>query len=403
VIIEKCKYSILIPSRNGAQYLPHAVRTVLSQNYPDCEVIVSVNHSTDNSLEVLKQFDDPRLKVIVPPKPLSMTKNFEWLLQHAQGEWIAIIGDDDGIMPYFFEEMEGILTRWPKVECVTSRGAYYSWGIGKVNYSYIRTEKIIQSKRWLLSMFVGTKKYPDLPSLYTVGVVKDSLIQRILQKSQGQFFHDLAPDVYSGVAIAASIPCFLQVGTPLFWRGTSSKSVGMSHILSAYGTANEEMQRRAQEFQQMSQKDGISVAEGIYLDLWLYGISPFIIYAAFKRLPFKTNLFQGKWVEWLIYTAILKKIDELYDNGEKQQAEVLEIVYRQQLKMNGISPKQVQKMAFLKFKIILPFRFLGRWYQSLQKKIKRPARGRLDAESPSQFPDLGVASEKIQSIRKKSK
>ncbi len=65
-------------------------------------MIVSVNHSSDNTFDVLKEFNDPRLKVIVPSKALSMTAHFDWLLGFAQGEWVTILRDDDAVMPYFF-------------------------------------------------------------------------------------------------------------------------------------------------------------------------------------------------------------------------------------------------------------------------------------------------------------
>lgn len=396
----KAKYSILIPTRNGADYLPYAIQSVLTQDYPNCEVIVSVNHSSDNSLEVLKQFNDPRLNVLIPPQPLSMTKNFEWLLQQATGEWVTYLGDDDGLMPYFFDEVDQILLRWPHVESILSKGAYYNWEKAKAAYSIERIEKQISSKLWLWLMLAGIKKYTDLPSLYTAGVTHRPLIKRILDKSSAQFYHDLAPDVYSGVAIAANLSHFVQIGTPLFWRGTSQKSTGMSHILSAYGTADKAMKKRADEFYKMSQKDGIQLQKDINVNLWLFGISPFLIYTSLRQLPFNTNLFKGKWVQYLVYPSIFQRIRQLEREGETDQAYALQTAYQQQLKQNHIRNGYVKWMAFFLFDILFPLKFVFRWYRSLKKRLKKTNKERLKVEK---IADLDQASKEVMPIYQKVK
>ena len=97
------KYSILIPTRNGIKYLPFCIKSILSQDYINFELIVSDNHSTDGTWQYLKSIHDNRVKIIKPVHSLSMTDHFEWLLSHAGGEWIILLGDDDGLQPYFFE------------------------------------------------------------------------------------------------------------------------------------------------------------------------------------------------------------------------------------------------------------------------------------------------------------
>src|SRR5215471_19694655 len=91
------KFSILIPTRNGAPYVFSAINSILRQSYESCEVVVSVNHSTDETMSQVRSIDDPRLRVVVPPAPLSMTLHYEWCLKQARGEWITILGDDDGL------------------------------------------------------------------------------------------------------------------------------------------------------------------------------------------------------------------------------------------------------------------------------------------------------------------
>ena len=72
--------SIRIPTYNMAKFVGVAVESALSQTYTDVEVIVYDNASTDNTQEVLAQFDDPRLSVFPPlrsqPRYRAFPKNY---------------------------------------------------------------------------------------------------------------------------------------------------------------------------------------------------------------------------------------------------------------------------------------------------------------------------------------
>jgi len=65
------KVSVIIPAHNEEEALPHTLRAILAQDYPDFEVIVVDNASTDKTAEVAKQFENrggsagkPSLKMV---------------------------------------------------------------------------------------------------------------------------------------------------------------------------------------------------------------------------------------------------------------------------------------------------------------------------------------------------
>lgn len=58
------KVTVGIPVYNGARHIRHSIESVLNQTYTDFELIVTDDGSTDETLEVLKSFNDPRLKII---------------------------------------------------------------------------------------------------------------------------------------------------------------------------------------------------------------------------------------------------------------------------------------------------------------------------------------------------
>ena len=57
--------SVITPAYNGADHLGEAIQSVLDQTYPHSELIVVDDASTDETPEIVRRFDDPRLKYIV--------------------------------------------------------------------------------------------------------------------------------------------------------------------------------------------------------------------------------------------------------------------------------------------------------------------------------------------------
>ncbi len=53
--------SIIIPSYNHDKYIGNAINSVLNQSIEDWELIIVDDGSTDNSLETIKRFSDPRI------------------------------------------------------------------------------------------------------------------------------------------------------------------------------------------------------------------------------------------------------------------------------------------------------------------------------------------------------
>lgn len=91
------KVSIIIPTYNRAQYLGQAIKSALNQDYPNKEIIVSDNASTDNTFEVVKQFMNyPEFKYFRNETNIGMVPNWrKALYEYATGEYAIILSDDD--------------------------------------------------------------------------------------------------------------------------------------------------------------------------------------------------------------------------------------------------------------------------------------------------------------------
>ena len=86
-------FSILIPTRNRAQLLRFALESLRRQTFRDFEVIISDDHSTDDTPQVVTSFGDERFRLVHPSKPLTMSEHYDFVASHAHGEYINFLPD----------------------------------------------------------------------------------------------------------------------------------------------------------------------------------------------------------------------------------------------------------------------------------------------------------------------
>jgi GT2 family glycosyltransferase len=85
------KISIVVPTRNRAEYLPYCLATCLSPNDKHIEVIVSDNNSSDQTRQVISRISDSRLRYFNIGECLSMRQNFEFALSKVTGDYLMFI------------------------------------------------------------------------------------------------------------------------------------------------------------------------------------------------------------------------------------------------------------------------------------------------------------------------
>jgi len=90
------------------------------------ELVISDNANTDNTQEVIRKFaGDPRVKTVRLESPVSVTENWNRALLASAGEYVLMIGDDDCLLPGYFQFIEGILDRYNGPDCVVHNAYSY--------------------------------------------------------------------------------------------------------------------------------------------------------------------------------------------------------------------------------------------------------------------------------------
>ena len=87
--------SVLLPNYNGEKHLEEAIDSVLGQTYANIELIIVDDGSTDQSVDIIKNYDDDRIKPIYLEENSHICIATNVGFSHVTGEYIARLDSDD--------------------------------------------------------------------------------------------------------------------------------------------------------------------------------------------------------------------------------------------------------------------------------------------------------------------
>lgn len=228
------KLSIIIPTRDRAETLVHSLKTALSQPNTDIEIVVSDNFSSPAVKQVVDKAGDARIRYVRTPKRIGMTEHYEFAVGHAKGDWLTILGDDDGLLPGAIDKFFALVAKHPDIKAITAVNCFYTWPAASVGaqprfrLNRGKGYELRDSKACLKKTMLGEIAY--LPTIYTGGFVHKDIIAEVKSKTAGGlFFNSIIPDVYSGKAITSVTEKYMYVWEPLAIAGVSKHGNGQQH------------------------------------------------------------------------------------------------------------------------------------------------------------------------------
>ncbi len=93
------KVSVVIPVYNGDRYVSEAIESILAQSFTDFELILIDDASTDGSLDVLRSYKDPRVRVEFNEVNLGLAGAHNRGIDLARGHYLAMLDHDDCSYP----------------------------------------------------------------------------------------------------------------------------------------------------------------------------------------------------------------------------------------------------------------------------------------------------------------
>ena len=127
--------SVIVPTYNSEKYIQKCISSVLHQKYQDFEIIVVDNHSTDNTLNIIKSFNSDKIKIfsVVNNGNISVSRNLG--INHSTGSWIAFLDSDDF---------------WERDKLILLSKQFENFDFIYHNMNIIRNKKVFKNSNFLL-------------------------------------------------------------------------------------------------------------------------------------------------------------------------------------------------------------------------------------------------------------
>ena len=120
--MSKPYFSVVISTYNRAQLIVETLDTVLDQNFKDYEIIIVDNASTDNTVEVLKDYlHNSSINLIINKENLERSKARNIGIESATGEYVTFLDSDDFMYSVALKEAFDFSSKHPKVKFFHSR------------------------------------------------------------------------------------------------------------------------------------------------------------------------------------------------------------------------------------------------------------------------------------------
>jgi len=105
------KVAVAIPTFNGGRFIRETIESVLAQTYRDFEIVVSDDGSTDDTMDIVHSFDDPRIRVLPDRSRVGAAENWNRAVFNPNAEYLKMLPQDDLLYPRNLEVLVGALDR----------------------------------------------------------------------------------------------------------------------------------------------------------------------------------------------------------------------------------------------------------------------------------------------------
>jgi glycosyltransferase involved in cell wall biosynthesis len=230
-------FNVVVPTRERADTLVSTLRALVEIDYARLKIIVCDNASTDNTRDVVSDFNDKRIHYSRSKDRLSIAQNWQRGLALLDEGYVTYLGDDDALLIGAIPQLNTLLNElgtkaiaWDKIE--------YPWPNctieairGRLRIPLSNRYEILSGDAIRKSVKKMEIRYTKLPCLYNsfvdVGLVKS------LNKAKPFYCQGaLSPDVYAAIALSYHVGDYVYSRRPFSINGASAHSIGASGFYS---------------------------------------------------------------------------------------------------------------------------------------------------------------------------
>ena len=245
--------SIIIPTKNRQKFVTKAIKQILQFDYENFELIIQDNSDQDILREEVKKYaNDSRLVYHYDREPLSFTKTFSTAISLSTGEYICMLGDDDGVLNDIFKITEwakennidavipdiNVVYFWPKSNSLNEKMKDGYMYVTRFNNNIIFCDAKQEICKLLDSGAQGYFKL-NLVKVYH-GLVKKERLEQV-KDILGDYIKGLTPDIYSAVCLSLVCERTVKLKRPISISGICNASGSASSMTGGHTGKFEDM------------------------------------------------------------------------------------------------------------------------------------------------------------------
>lgn len=233
--MKKPLLSIAVPTKNRYDYLEYLIQLFLKIGTEEMELVIQDNSENPFDFkENLDKIKDSRIRYFYKAESISVVENCNLAIKNCNGEFITMIGDDDGFhrdIIHFVRYM-----KLKQIDSLIGDRAYYNWP-GAEGYLFDFTATLRLKKydthiykvdnRKLLNRMIKSCDFrilDMLPGVYN-GIVSKQCLNKIYDIT-GSYFPGPSPDMANSTALSLIPIKHYKVKFPFSIAGKCSKSAG---------------------------------------------------------------------------------------------------------------------------------------------------------------------------------
>lgn len=280
------KFSILLPTRNRLDLLKLAVESVRLQDYSDWEIVISDNASTEDVCAYIASLGDPRIRCYRTERLLPVTENWNAALERSTGDYLIMLGDDDGLMCGCLSMAKKLIEEWGHPDAIYTEACQYAYpGIipghaeGFIQFGYNaflqgRLRPFRLPRETALNMVYASTSF-RIRYGYNMQhfIFSRQLVEKLRPK--GPFFQSPYPDYYAANAIFIAAASIVANPTPLVMIGISPKSFGFYYYNDRESDGVAFLQNLASDALRERLRDTLVPGSNMN-DSWLYAMETLV-------------------------------------------------------------------------------------------------------------------------------
>jgi glycosyltransferase involved in cell wall biosynthesis len=133
-------HTFVVPSYNQGNYVGETIESLLAQQMPGSEIVISDDGSSDGSRAVIERYRD-RVRIAHPPRRMGMMGNYNHAVSQAHSEWVSLVGSDDRALPGFVTAVQDAIRLHPEAVLVSGNFQHID-GEGRL----LKSEKVLSVK-----------------------------------------------------------------------------------------------------------------------------------------------------------------------------------------------------------------------------------------------------------------